>query len=79
MYFNLCFYGKAAANFIYLHMLNSVIVLIKSDHIEVWSKLTEVCKAHKFSYTYLKGKKYPFVYRGITFQKVPYKMKTGIF
>lgn len=60
-------------------MLNEVIVVRKGDHVEVWSRLTQVCKAHKFSYQYLKNKRFPFIYKGITFEKVPYKMKTGIF
>ncbi len=45
---------------------------------EVWGTLTEVCLKKKFSHNYLKKKKFPFIYREITFIKVPYNDHNGI-
>lgn len=78
MYFNLCFYGKILNILLPLHMIISVIILHKNGIFEAWGSLTDVCKAHKLSYSYLKNKRFPFIYKGITFDKVPYKMKNGI-
>ena len=54
-------------------MQNQVIVIQREDYQEVWGRLTKICKAHpEFSYHYLKGKKYPFEYKGWSFKKLKY-------
>lgn len=48
-----------------------------SDQYEAWGSLTDLCKHHKeFSYSYLKRLKFPYVYKGFMFVKVPYRKKT---
>lgn len=48
-----------------------MIHLQKDERIELWTQLTDLCKAHdEFSYHYLKAKKYPFEYKGWSFRKI---------
>lgn len=54
----------------------NIIVLIKENQLETWGSLTSLCDAHGFSYNYLKRQKFPFTYKGIKFEKVPFKKKT---
>ena len=57
-------------------MLTNVIVIQKEDEVEVHGCLTRICLIHKdFSYHYLKGKKFPFSYKGWDFRKVKYNKK----
>lgn len=54
-------------------MNKRVIILQKRDEVEVWGCITKICFAHEdFSYHYLKGKKFPFDYKGWRFTKVTY-------
>lgn len=59
-------------------MNKSIIILSKDNVFEAWGSITEVCKAHKYSYSYLKGKKFPFTYKGVRFEKVPFRERNGI-
>ena len=57
-------------------MLTNVIVMQKEDEVEVWGCVTRLCLVHtNFSYHYLKGKKFPFNYKGWEFKKVKYNKK----
>lgn len=48
-----------------------MILLIKENNIEAWATLTSLCKYHKeFKYYYLRGLKFPFTYKGYTFDKI---------
>jgi len=48
----------------------------KDDEVEVWGCVTRLCLVHTgFSYHYLKGKKFPFNYKGWEFKKVKYNKK----
>ena len=40
---------------------------------EAWGSLTELCRAHEWSYNYLKRKKLPFEYKGWLINRVPFK------
>lgn len=54
-------------------MIKEVLILSKGQDKEAWGALTKVCQAHlDFSYATLKGKKFPFFYKGWLFEKVPY-------
>lgn len=47
-----------------------MILIQKGEQIELWTALTKLCDAHKeFSYTYLVKFKFPFTYKGWTFEK----------
>ena len=59
-------------------MHQNVIVLTKDGLTEVWGSLTEICTEKEFSHNYLKRKKYPFRYKGIVFQRLPFKKAGGI-
>lgn len=55
-------------------MIKNVIIIQRDDEIEVYGCLTKICFAHKdFSYHFLKGKKFPFEYKGWEFKKLPYR------
>jgi len=55
---------------------NNIIVLTKGLQVETWGSITEICDVHKnFSYLTLRTKKFPFTYKGVHFQKVPYRTK----
>lgn len=45
----------------------------QTDQYEAWTQLTDLCRAHDFSYHYLKRQKFPFKYKGIDFVKVGVK------
>jgi len=53
-------------------MNDNVVILTQGEKHEVWGSLKRLCTAHKISYNYLKAKKYPFVYRGVTFERVKF-------
>ncbi len=55
------------------------IVISDGENVEVWGSLTELCKAHGITYHYLKARKYPFEYRGVTFKRIAtrHKPETG--
>lgn len=56
---------------------NKVIVMTRGKDKEIWGRLTDLCKAHPdFSYSYLKGKAFPFIYKDIDFEKLEYKTVT---
>lgn len=52
-----------------------VIVITDGTNTEVWGSLTELCKSHGLSYNYLKRFKYPFNYRGVSFQRLNFRSK----
>ncbi len=57
----------------------SIILLVKGDCYELWGSLTELCAYHsRFNYGYLKGKSFPFRYKGVWFEKVPYRALNGV-
>ena len=56
-------------------MAKQIIVIQKGDYLAVWGNITDVCKAYDFSYSYVKGLKFPITYRGYTINKLPYKQK----
>jgi len=54
----------------------NIILLTKGTTIETWGSLTEVCKVHtEIKYSTIKMLKFPFVYKGIVFRKIPFKTK----
>lgn len=58
--------------------MKSVIFIedIETEIKEAWGSLTGLCDKHpEFSYYYLKGKKFPFEYKGVKFTKVKYRTK----
>ncbi|MBT0554266.1 hypothetical protein [Riemerella anatipestifer] len=58
--------------------LKNVIVITDGDNTEVWGTLTEICEVKGLSYSYLKSKKFPFVYKKIKFEKIPYCEVNGV-
>ncbi len=56
-------------------MTNKFIIILRfNDNYEAWGSLTELCENHpNFSYSTLKGKKFPFKYKGFYFIKVKYR------
>ena len=40
---------------------------------EAWGSITELSKAHGWSYNYLKRQKLPFEYKGWLIKRVPFK------
>lgn len=57
----------------------NIVVLSKDGKRECWGSLKEICeehKDHKFSYNYLKSKSYPFEYKGFTFERFPFRVRT---
>lgn len=56
--------------------MKKVIIIIKEDEVIPSGSLTAICENNPlFSYHYLKGKKFPFEYKGWSFRKVPYLKK----
>lgn len=50
--------------------LMNIIILSRGDLREYWSSLVLLCEAHpEFSYHYIKRNKFPFEYKGWTFEK----------
>lgn len=52
---------------------NIIILTDENQEQEAWGSLTEICKTHGLSYNYLKSKKMPFEYKGLKFNKVPFR------
>lgn len=59
-------------------MNQNIIILTNGESCEAWGSLVELCRIHGFSYNYLKAKKFPFEYKGIQFNKVPFRSVNGI-
>lgn len=61
--------------------MKNIIVLIKLVDLETetWGSLTELCKAHEWSYNYLKRQKLPFEYKGWLIKRVPFKALAEFF
>lgn len=57
---------------------DNIIILTDKESYETWGSLTELCKAHGFSYNYLKRLKFPFEYRGLKFIKSPFRERNGV-
>jgi hypothetical protein len=57
---------------------NNIIILTDKESHEAWGSLTELCKAHGFSYNYLKRLDFPFQYKGLDFIKVPFRALNGV-
>lgn len=58
--------------------LKNVIILHKNGQLEAWGNLRELCDAHEnFSYASLRARKYPFVYKGYDFIRLPYRMRNS--
>lgn len=58
--------------------LNNIIILTCGDVREFWTSLVLLCEAHpEFSYHYIKKNKFPFEYKGWTFEKEPVNVKKG--
>ncbi len=57
-------------------MIKRTIILHKEGLHEVWGSLTDICDNHEeIKYPTIKGRKFPFKYKGYDFIKVPYKTK----
>lgn len=56
----------------------NVVVLTNGNIYEVWGSLKQLCTIHKFSYNYLKRKRFPFRYKELDFIKVPYRFNMGL-
>ena len=60
-------------------LYKNIIIITDGKSYEAWGSLVELCQVKKeFSYEYLKKKKYPFVYKGIEFIRVPFRSENGI-
>lgn len=59
-------------------MIENAIILYKNNTAEVYGSLKACCKAKKYSYFYLRKKKFPFIYKGIEFYKAPFNQFNGI-
>lgn len=59
-------------------MNENIIILHQNNNFEAYGSLKACCRIKKFSYNYLKNKKYPFIYKGITFTKAPFNQFNGI-
>ena len=59
-------------------MNENIIILHQNNDYEAHGSLKSICRSKKFSYSYLKNKKFPFIYKGITFIKVPFNQYNGI-
>jgi len=59
-------------------MHKTVIVLRTDTDIEVWGSLSEACRVHNLSFNTLTRKKMPFNYRGVLFDRIPFKSKNGL-
>ncbi len=55
-----------------------VIVLYRDGEVECWGNLKELCMAHGYSWYYVRSLKFPFVYKGVLFAKVPYRALNGV-
>ena len=55
---------------------DNIIILTDGESYETYGALTELCKKNRFSYNYLKDKKFPFKYKGLDFIKVKYRQKS---
>ena len=54
--------------------MKNIIIIQNENEQHAYSSLTTICKDYpKFSYHYLKPKKYPFRYRGFNFIKLQIK------
>ena len=59
--------------------MKQFIVLQREEKIEVWGSITDICNAHKeMKYSYVRGLKFPFTYKGVKFSKVHYKTQMFI-
>ena len=56
----------------------NIIILTDGFNYECWGSLVELCKVKKFSYHYLKNKKFPFEHKGCKFYKVPFRSENGV-
>lgn len=54
-------------------MNQNIIILTNGESYETWGSLVELCNKHKFSYNYLKRKKFPFEYKGLKFIRTPFR------
>ena len=59
-------------------MHKNIIILAKNGRFEAHGSLAQACRMHNFSYSYLKNKKMPFIYKNITFNRVPFNKDLGI-
>lgn len=59
-------------------MNQNIIILSSGDLTEAWGSLVELCKVKGYSYNYLKSKSYPFIYKGVNFDRVPFRKENGI-
>ena len=53
--------------------MKNIIILTNGESQEAWGSLTELCRAHEWSYNYLKRQKLPFKYKGWKINRVPFK------
>ena len=59
----------------YMGDRKNIIHLEKDGEVEVWGSVAKVCEVYEFSYNYLKRLKFPFTYKKIKFNKVPFDSK----
>ena len=56
--------------------MKNIIILEKEGMTELWGGITNACRAHsEFHYHSIKSLKFPFHYKGFSFQKVVYNQK----
>jgi len=59
--------------------MSKIIVITDGVNTEYWLTLTELCKAKDgVVYSSIKGKDFPFTYKGIEFKKVAYREGMGV-
>jgi len=58
-------------------MNENIIILTNGDSHEAWGSLVELCKVKGFSYNYLKRFKFPFEYKSLKFDRVPFRSENG--
>jgi hypothetical protein len=57
----------------------NIIILSQNGELEPWGSLTDLCENRPdLSYSYLKSKSFPFDYKGINFQKKPFRAKNEL-
>ena len=59
-------------------MNENIIILTNGESYEAWGSLVELCKVKGFSHNYLKRLKFPFEYKGLNFQRVPFRSSNGV-
>ncbi len=50
-----------------------IVITDEKGNSEVWGSITELSKKHNLAYNYIKRLKYPFMYRGVKFERLNFR------